>query len=920
MKKISFITIILYSILSFAELINTNSDPTGEKWMAGGFAIPSEEKLSKIKEFRPNMKGNKELPSRVDNSLLPFFRPIFNQVGGSCSQAAGVGYTFTYEINRLRGLSSDIIDNQYPTHFTYNFLNEGSGDIGSWYGDGWDIIIDGGCPNIPDYGGTFAYGGNSRWLSGIEEWENGLSNRVLEHSYITIDTPEGLEEFKNWVDNHSDGSETGGIGVFATGATGYTMTTLPAGTHEAGKKVVTRWGSVMNHAMTYVGYDDSVRFDYNGDGKYTNDIDLNADSMIDMRDWEIGALIVTNSWGTSWGNSGQAYQMYKVIAESEANGGVYLNRVDIINAISDYTPEFIMKVKLKHTQRNKLKVFAGISENLNDLQPSSNHDFSMLNFQGGEFYPQGGNTEDKKYIDFTLDVTDLISNVDNSLPFNLYFQILEEDDGDVLEGEVISVSVVNKFTGKEYYSTKTHINMINDAMTTVSILIDENTFKPSNVQSFGYDGKVALLWEGNTNKSTNFESYTIYRNNDVVVSNLTTNEYVDEDVVNGNLYTYEIAAVFSGSYTGEILSDRIQSMPSEPMQLPYSENFESGAGGWIFKNDISGWNLTDVSFSSVDCDYSGNSTQFVAANSDLAGKEVYVYDYALSPLFNLNGYNNVKLSFDYILNNISDYTGYQSDIILLYRTSVEEDWIELAKLEDTSLWSNFSILLPEEALSSNSTRLAIFFNDYNVWSFGGGFDNIEITGDINYSSPKITEYLPEQFDIYCACAVNQEFSITVEDIDTGSAQLQYNWYLNDELVASGTNTFSHYFAVNGRYEVKAVVSDKYNEDSVTWVVDFTGIDQNIPMVTKLYHNYPNPFNPETTIRFDLQKDDNVTLKIFDSNGALVKTLMNSFYKAGSHSISWKANDNNNSQLSSGVYYYTLKTNNYTKTYKALLFK
>ena len=62
------------------------------------------------------------------------------------------------------------------------------------------------------------------------------------------------------------------------------------------------------------------------------------------------------------------------------------------------------------------------------------------------------------------------------------------------------------------------------------------------------------------------------------------------------------------------------------------------------------------------------------------------------------------------------------------------------------------------------------------------------------------------------------------------------------------------------------------------------------------------------------------MKIYDTNGRLVKTLLDSFHKAGSYSISWKANDNTNAQLASGVYYYTLKTSNYTRTYKALLFK
>ncbi len=919
-KSIIPITILLYTILALAELINVNPDPMGDKWIAGGFLIPTEEQLAKVKEFKPAVKISKVLPSRVDNSTEPYFRPVFNQVGGSCAQASGVGYTFTYELNRARGLAANTTDTQYPTHFTYNFLNSGSGENGSWYGSGWDIIASGGCPNVTDYGGSFAEGGNSRWLSGQEEWENGLYNRVSDQTYIDISTIEGFEEFKNWFDNHSDGSATGGIGVFAAGASGYTMTTLPEGTHEGGKKVITKWGSVVNHAMTYVGYDDSVRFDYNGDGKFTTDIDLNHDHRIDMRDSEYGALIVANSWGTGWGNGGFAYQMYKLIGDETADGGVYLGRTDLVHVIPDYQPQYVMKVKIKHTQRNMFKVHAGISSNITDEQPPTYREFMLLRFQGGIFYPKGGDTEDDKYLDFTLDVTDLISSVDTSAPFNLYFIMREEDNENVLEGEILSVTVVDKSSGKEYYSSESNVNMVNDDFTILPVLIDPNIFKPSNVRALGYDGKVSLSWEGNFAKETLFDSYKIYRDGIPVVLDLIDSEYVDEDVVNGTLYTYQIAAVFNGDFTGEILSNEIQSMPAEPMMLPYVEDFETGNGGWNFKNNISGWNLTDESFSSTDCDLSGNSTQFLAANSDRAGDGIYVYDYALSPLFNLSSYSDVQLSFDYILDNNPGYPTYAADMILMYRMSDESEWVMLSDMADISVWSEFSIILPEEALMSNSTRLAFFFDDHNMWSFGGAFDNIEITGDLNSSSPVITEYYPVESELTFDAAITQDFSIIVEDKDTGSSELIYNWYFNGNLIESGTNLRSYNFAEFGVHEVKVVVSDKFTEDFVIWTVNFTGIEENMPYATKLYQNYPNPFNPETTIRFDLQKDDNVVMKIYDTNGRLVKTLLDSFYKAGSYSISWKANDNGNAQLASGVYYYTLKTGNYTKTYKALLFK
>ena len=63
------------------------------------------------------------LPQSLDNSTQSCFRPPYNQAGYSCGQAALVGYNYTYEVNRLRELPGNVSENQYPTHFTWNFWN-----------------------------------------------------------------------------------------------------------------------------------------------------------------------------------------------------------------------------------------------------------------------------------------------------------------------------------------------------------------------------------------------------------------------------------------------------------------------------------------------------------------------------------------------------------------------------------------------------------------------------------------------------------------------------------------------------------------------------------------------------------------------------------------------------------------------------
>ena len=76
---------------------------------------------------------------------------------------------------------------------------------------------------------------------------------------------------------------------------------------------------------------------------------------------------------------------------------------------------------------------------------------------------------------------------------------------------------------------------------------------------------------------------------------------------------------------------------------------------------------------------------------------------------------------------------------------------------------------------------------------------------------------------------------------------------------------------------------------------------------ELKQNYPNPFNPSTNIRYNLSESDFVTLSVYNATGQKVRTLVNSNQSAGSHTIKWDSRNDNGKLVSSGIYYYILKT-------------
>ncbi|MEA2104038.1 MAG: T9SS type A sorting domain-containing protein [Candidatus Cloacimonadota bacterium] len=162
-------------------------------------------------------------------------------------------------------------------------------------------------------------------------------------------------------------------------------------------------------------------------------------------------------------------------------------------------------------------------------------------------------------------------------------------------------------------------------------------------------------------------------------------------------------------------------------------------------------------------------------------------------------------------------------------------------------------------------------------------------------------------------------------------------FLLVKIDASGTEEWNQTYGGNGydyAYSVRQVTDDGYVVAGGTesygsglydiWLIrlgaendiNFDNISNN---QANHFSNYPNPFNPETTIVFSIQNDSKVELAIYNIKGQKINTLINSEFTTGFHSIIWNGDDNLGKPVSSGIYYYKLNVNGKTEAVKKCLF-
>lgn len=352
--------------------------------------------------------GVGRLPREVDNSTLPSFPKIFNQGQlNSCSAVVTTYYQLTHMTGIMRGWDQKRAENtrRFSPAWTYNLVNGGN-DSGSSLIAAYSALHAHGALTLADfpYRDSPAPASNyRRWPDDPELWRRALTHRV--EAFGLVDgrgSPRLIREMKRLLLN-------GHLLAGATHIDGWNRVTVAAhpGASTRGRavgealctRVVPAPNDALSHAVTVVGYDDDVWFDFDANGE--------------IDPGERGAFKVANSWGPQDWNRGFRWLHYSAVARLGPSAGdatwkpaFWLDRLYWMVPARDYLPARVVELELASALRQQVNIHlttAPLGEAAaRDAYGLPNQVFAS---NGGPFGFSGGERPDRSPLRLNLDLT-----------------------------------------------------------------------------------------------------------------------------------------------------------------------------------------------------------------------------------------------------------------------------------------------------------------------------------------------------------------------------------------------------------------------------------------------------------------------------------------------------------------------------------
>lgn len=237
---------------------------------------------------------------------------------------------------------------------------------------------------------------------------------------------------------------------------------------------------------------------------------------------------------------------------------------------------------------------------------------------------------------------------------------------------------------------------------------------------------------------------------------------------------------------------------------------------------------------------------------------------------------------------------------------------------DTSYKSTLSIF-PEKI---KSLKGGIVLYKYNVKGWNESMMSDQNIGLVNKEllTPidtvfDIKENEPLTFNVGHYFDSSGEISFALGGLDDED---NVSFYSKEKMITDGSFPVLNNFMSGFAPQKRSWPTISFKNDAKLALQDDASVT--LPKEFALHDNYPNPFNPSTTIRFDLPKTSDVSITIYNMLGQKIKVFNNMQISAGYHSITWNATNDYGNPVSAGMYLYQLKTKEFVKTKKMVLLK
>lgn len=372
--------------------------------------------------WQPARPAATELPAAVDNSQTAFFPPVIDQQGGSCAQASAIGYVFTYEMNRLLQRSAAEAANRFSYLFAWNFLNDGT-DEGGFAEEGFFLAQRYGMMTEADFGSAPA--SQFKWASGFEKYRN-AQRYLVEHIYTFPATDEaGLAAIRRYLADGGTGAPEGGILSFSTYSGNWLVAPYDGPSLTGYRRLLTRLASEGAHALTIVGYDDTVAY---------------TDAAGQRRE---GAFIVVNTWGSAMHDRGRFYLPYHFFTDRSALSFPTQLSEDMTGvSVRTAEPRLLLRVGLDYSSRDDLSLRYGAADGRDATRPATWHDLQIVRNQGGD-WPLPGAWNNTGTLTLAIDYTPRLTAPDE-MPARFFLDVIRSGRGATLgSGRLTELSVVD---------------------------------------------------------------------------------------------------------------------------------------------------------------------------------------------------------------------------------------------------------------------------------------------------------------------------------------------------------------------------------------------------------------------------------------------------------------------------------------------